>query len=299
MTRRLRPSRLYIVLLMLVITASLLGSCGSLPKTSISEFPEGPPLTHPNDSLYAHVLERYVHPDGVVNYAALASDTELTAYLRDIALVRLDVFLSRQQSLAFWINAHNAYVLDLLRMNQPVASIHDLSGFKSTHVLLIGGKRYSLSEVEDQVLTHDFREPRAFFALSDGAKSSPELRNEPYFESRLSDQLDEQVSEFLADSTKNYLDPKANKLYLSDVFRHYADELDHWVGMLRFIREFAPDAIATWIDKHPNVAISYLRYDETLNVTPTLQHHDEHPATDDRPAKPNRPQRRRSSGGIN
>jgi hypothetical protein len=270
----------------------LLASCGSIPKTSVSELPEGGPLSYPNDSLYAHVLERAILTGGALNFDALRSDTELTAYLRELALVRTEVFTSRQQQLAFWINAHNAYVLDLLRSNQPIRNVDDLSGYKVSHVLLIAGRRYSLSEIEDHMLTHDFREPRAFFALSDGSRSAPPFRTEPYFESHLSDQLDEQVEEFLADSTKNYLDSKNNTLMLSEIFRRYSDEFDQWVGgTARFVREFAPDAIAVWIDRHPNVKISYLRYDEAINATPS-EHHDEKPV-----AKPKRP-RRKSSGGI-
>lgn len=290
MTRRFRPSRFFVPLCVALV--GLLTSCGSIPKTSITEIPDAPPLNHPNDSLYAHVLERAVLPGGAVNVGLLQSDTELTAYLRDIAVTRIDVFTSRQQLLAFWINAHNAYVLDLLRSNQPLASIGDLSGFKSTHVVMIGGKRYSLGEIEDYVLTHDFREPRAFFALFDGSKSSPDLRNAPYGEAALSDQLDDQVFELLADTTKNFLDAKSNKLYLSHVFQHYQEEMDKWVGgTLRFVREFAPDKMAAWIDRHPNVELAYLRTDETLNATPAERHNDQ-PTP-----KPKRP-RRKASGGV-
>lgn len=299
MTRRLRPSRLLFSRICMIahgaacaVLALMLSSCGSVPRTTLTEIPDAPPVAYPNDSAYAHVLKRAIHTGGAINYVALQSDTELTEFLRELAVTRTDVFVSRQQSLAFWLNAHNAYVLDILRNNQPLAHTADLSGFKSTHVAIIAGKRVSLGDIEDQILTHDFREPRAFFALFDGARSSPELRAEPYNEAHLSEQLDEQVENFLADSTRNYLDAKNNRLYLSEVFRHYTEELDKWVGTtIRFVREFAPDAIAAWIDRHPNAAVSYLRYDDSLNATPS-EHHDDHPVQ-----QPKHP-RRRSSGGI-
>jgi hypothetical protein len=293
MTRLLRPSRLLFAPTGAVALALLLVyGCGSVPHTTLTEIPDAPPVSYPNDSAYAHVLQRAVHPNGAINFVALQSDSELTHYLRDLAVTRTEVFTSRQQSLAFWLNAHNAYVLDILRNNQPLTRTGDLSGFKSTHVAIVAGKRVSLSEIEDHILTHDFREPRAFFALFDGARSSPDLRPEPYNEAKLSEQLDEQVELFLADSTRNYLDTKNNKLYLSEIFRHYTEEIEKSVGTtIRFVREFAPDPIAAWIDRHPNVAVSYLRYDESLNATPS-QHHDEQPVP-----KPKHP-RRRSSGGI-
>jgi hypothetical protein len=211
--------------------------------------------------------------------------------LNEIARMRTDVFVSRPAALTFWINAHNAFVMDLLRSNGAPRSTDDISGFEYAHVLLIGGSMYSLHDIEHNILTKQFREPRAFFALWDGTHSSPKLLGEPYNEEELSHQLDTQLRSFLEDSTKNMLDRRANTIYLSQIFRDYRDDIEAVTGSLTsFIRAFAPALITHWIDGHPNVVLSYLSYDQTVFTS------DVEPPKKPR-AEPRKPTRR-SSGGI-
>lgn len=275
----------------------LLASCGTVPKTTITSFPEGPPLPAVDDSLYARALERAVAPDGAVNYSELESDTDLTAYLRQIAAVQIDAFTSRSELLAFWINTHNAYVLDMIRKAWPVRSIDDISGFRYANVVLAGGSRYSLDAIEHNIIEKQFREPRAFFALFDGSRSSPALQRVPYREDDLSPELDRQLKSFLADSTvdrprstKNYLDRGANTLYLSKIFETYASDLADAAGgtLADFVRDFAPPPMAQWIGRHHDVNISYLRYDYSINTNDFESTHE----------PTYHPTRRRESGGI-
>jgi hypothetical protein len=269
----------------------LLVSCGTIPKTSVTEAPLGSPLASVDDSLFAHVLQRAVAPDGRISYAELRSDTELTEYLEQIALVRTDALISRSALLAFWINIHNAYVLDMIRLN-PAKSIDDISGFRYAKVILTGdGQHYSLDDIEHTIIEHQFREPRAFFALFDGTRSSPKLPLDPYSGEHLSDQLDTQFREFLADSSKNYLDRRENTLYLSQVFEDYSSSLEEMSGepLTTLIRDFAPPTMEAWIRRHPTVTISYLSDDHTINtsdITPT-------PSYERKSTPP-----RRTSGGI-
>lgn len=268
-----------------------------MPSTTVTTVPSGGPLSRVGDSLYAHVLARALNASGAISIAEYRSDTELTLYLNQIARMRTDVFVSRQSALAFWINAHNAYVLDLLRSNPGVRSIDDIGDFRYAKVVLTGGahdgsavERYSLDDIEHMILTKQFREPRAFFGLWDGTRSAPPLRTEPYAESHISDQLDEQLTHFLADSTKNMLDRHANTLYLSEIFHAYQDDLEKASGSLvAFVSAFAPQAMASWIKGHPSVKISYLGSDHTIYTS------------DIEPSRPiERPKRaaRRPSGGI-
>jgi len=268
----------------------LLASCGTVPKTTITSFPEGPPIASVDDSLFARVLERAVAPDGAVSYSELQSDTDLTAYLRQIAAVQTDAFISRSELLAFWINVHNAYVLDMIRKAWPIHSIDDISGFRYANVVLAGGNRYSLDAIEHAIIEKQFREPRAFFALFDGSRSSPLLQRVPYTEANLSEELDHQLKSFLADSTKNYLDRRANTLYLSKIFETYSSDLADAAGgtLADFVRDFAPPSMAQWIGRHHDVNILYLRYDNTINTSDIEPTH----------VPTHYPTRRRESGGI-
>ncbi len=251
-----------------LLVAMLFASCGTVPKTSITAFPQGQPLTAVDNALYARVLARAVAPNGAVSYQKLISDTDLTAYLREIARVQTDAFTSRSELLSFWINTHNAYVLDMIRRAWPVRSIDDIPGFRNAKVILAGGLRYSLADIEHEILERQFREPRAFFALSDGSRSSPNLQRVPYTEAKLNAELDRRLKIFLADSTKNYLDRRANTIYLSKIFETYSSDLATAAGgtLTDFIRDFAPPRMVHWIARHRDVKLLYLRYDNTINT---------------------------------
>ncbi len=275
-----------------ILSLVLLASCGTVPKTSVVTSPDGQPRSSVDDSLFARVLERSIAPTGAVSYKALESDTELTEYLAQIALVQTDAFNSRSDLLAFWINTHNAYVLDLIRSN-PAHSIDDIPGFRYAKVVIVGPDRYSLDDIEHTMLEQKFREPRAFFALFDGSRSSPALRAEPYSGEHLSDQLDDQLHHFLADSSENYLDRRANTLYLSKIFQDDRGTLEEMTGepLPTLVRDFAPQPISAWISGHPALQISYLGYDYTINSSDVWPPYA--PATERKSTPP-----RRVSGGI-
>jgi hypothetical protein len=270
----------------------LLTACGTVPKTSVTETPLGSPRASVDDSLFARVLHRAIQPDGRISYQELRSDSELTEYLQQIALVRTDGFNSRSELLAFWINTHNAYVLDLIRSN-PATSIDNIPGFRYAKVILTGdAQHYSLDDIEHTILEHDFREPRAFFALFDGTRSSPKLPLEPYSGAFLSDQLDVQFRNFLSDSTKNYLDRRANTLYLSEIFEDYSSTLEDMAGepLTTLIRDFAPPAMSDWIRRHLTITIAYLSNDRTINTSDLTTTH----PYERKPTPP-----RRIPGGLN
>jgi hypothetical protein len=277
----------------LIISALFVG-CGGVIRTTVTAMPEGDRITRVNDSLFADVLGRAVQPDGAISYNELRSDSELTDYLGQLALIRTDVFTSRQAELAFWVNAHNAYVLDILRSNLPAHSVSEIAGFRNVKVALIGGTRYSLEDIEHGILAKQFREPRVFFALFDGTRSSPPLRKEPYVESHLSDQLNDQITGFLSDSTKNFIDRKANTIYLSHCFEDYSEAIEAVAGTMdAFLEAYAPPVMAAWITNHSSAKISYLSYDNTL-YTSDIEASHEQPAQQ----LPRKQPGRRSSGGI-
>ena len=233
-------------------------------------------------------------PAGSLSFTRLKADTELTEYLQELASVQTEAFLSHTQELAFWINAYNAYALDMLRSNMPARLTSDISGFHSATVALIGGRYYSLNGIVDIIGTR-FREPRAFFALYDGSRSSPRLRAEPYADGVLSDQLEAQVRDFLADSTKNMLARRSNTIYLSPYFHDYESPIVKVAGdLLGFVRAYAPPMISQWIASHPAVEIGYLRADETINTSDITQ---PAPRTVHEPTQ-HKPVPRKSSGGI-
>jgi hypothetical protein len=260
----LRNRSVRFILLLFCFSAVVVG-CGSIPKTSVPIMNEHPSLNRVDDSLFRSALQAYVEPSGKVNLNGLRSDTALTAYLRELAIMRVDVFTSRQAELAFWINAHNAYALDMLRSNGPVRNVSTISGFRTSSVVNVGGRMYSLQEIEHTIITNQFREPRAFFALYLGGKSMPRLSMEPYVEATLSEQLDRATRGYLQDSANCFLNRRAGTLFLPSYMSELTDQLEKASGTTQlFVKAFAAPSVAEYLEKYTNVEIVYLKYDWNL-----------------------------------
>jgi len=238
--------------------------CSAVPKTSVSVTAESPQQSGVSNDLYQSALTKAVRENGSVDFLKLYTDTNLTAYINQIAKIRSSAFVSRPSQLAFWINAHNAYVLDIIRSNGR-RSPKDISGFFSGDAVIIGDQKFSLYSVEHNVIGKQFREPRAFFALYVGAKSGPRLLDQPYEEVHLSDQLDQAVKAFLTNTANCKLDKKNNTIIVSGFVSEFEEEIEGSTGsMLAFLRAFAPSEIASYIDSHPNAHVAYQSTDWTL-----------------------------------
>lgn len=241
--------------------------CSSLPKTTVmfgSDTLSKPSLNAVDHQVLTNVLSRAVSADGSLQIEQLKGDESLTAYLEQLAIARTDVFPSRHAQLTFWINAYNAYVLDMLRLNGIKNSPQDIGRLKSAPVLAIAGKRTSLADIESNLIK-EYREPRMFFALVTGERGGPRFWPEAYDESKLSDQLDRSVKAYFADSVNSRLDKEKNLIFLSSYIQQHQDHLIKAAGsVVGFIRAFAPSAMGEHIDQRPTVKVSYVRFDNTM-----------------------------------
>jgi hypothetical protein len=217
------------------------------------------------------ILQRSVR-NGQVAYAALQKDDEpLQAYLDGLSGTCAADYegWSREQRLAFWINAYNAFTLRLILDHYPITSIRKIgwlpgAAFRKEFIPMpeLKGSSISLDGIEHGTLRADFREPRIHFALVCASHSCPPLRNEAYRASDLNQQLDDQARTFLRDTRKNRFDPNTNTLYLSLIFDWFRADFEA-------AAESVPAYIARYMDdprvNGPEVRVEFLDYDWSLN----------------------------------
>jgi hypothetical protein len=173
--------------------------------------------------LKAHVA------DGMVNYDAFRAAPTFKSYLA--ALARQDPkMLPRAEQLAFWINAYNAYTIQLIISHNETRSIRNINktlGLKlkgpwSEKMAAVGGTTYTLDNIEHDIIRPTYNEPRIHFALVCAAMGCPPLRSEAYTGARLETQLDEQARMFLLESPeKNRVDVASRTFYHSMIFGYY------------------------------------------------------------------------------
>ncbi|MBK8922635.1 MAG: DUF547 domain-containing protein [Saprospirales bacterium] len=203
------------------------------------------------------LLRRHVRADGKVNYAGFKTDrAALSAYLQALARQPPAGSWSRAEQMAYWINAYNAFTVDLIAGNYPVSSILNLDGGKTWDVkrIELGGKKYSLNEIENDILRSRFQDARIHFVLNCAAVSCPPLLNRAYTAETLSATLDQRTRQFIQDPKYNIL--TAEQARVSKIFEWYAADF----GDLRqFLYKYAA------VKPGADTPVFFLEYDWKLN----------------------------------
>ena len=264
---------------LLVVVAFLLGGVVQAQESTASFFDH-------DHAAWNALLQEHVHEAGLVDYVGLQEKrASFDAYLGTLQQVKAKDFAkwTGLQREAFWINAYNAYTIQLILDNYPVDSIKDMGGLFSSvfskrfiplqHLVAVDRraeasrtKALSLGEVEHEILFPISRTPLFHFAIVCASISCPELRKEAYTASKLDEQLADQARVFLRDPSKNEQKVARKRLYMSKIFDWSEDEFETYPGGIRKIwRDFGPTS-AVEDPGFPKAKIKYLNYDWSLNA---------------------------------
>jgi hypothetical protein len=192
------------------------------------------------------VLERFVR-DGYVDYPGLLADRgELDAYYARLAARSPDshpvLFAGRDAKLAYWINAYNASVLEAVLAYYPVDSVKDieppaglfflprLAGFFYLQKITLGGVRYNLYDLENEVIRRRFEEPRIHFAINCASESCPRLPSRAFLPETLEAQLATEARNFIREPRNVEIDPEAGTITLSAIFDWFEDDFVEWTA---------------------------------------------------------------------
>lgn len=236
---------------------------------------------------YAKILASHVH-DGRVDYQALAADRAALAEITsgfgavDGAAERA---WTREERLAFWINAYNVFTLQAIVDHYPIRagwftlgprnSIRQIAGVWDRLTWRVAGRSVTLDDIEHRIIRPEFKEPRIHFAVNCASIGCPPLRSEPYRASTLSAQLDANARSFLASPQGLRVD--AGSLVVTSILKWYGDDFVDAFGVdppagrtpteaaiLRVVEAFGPPEAAS-LARNPAVKIRFLDYDWTLN----------------------------------
>jgi len=210
--------------------------------------------------IWNELLMKYVDGNGVVNYKAMMNEKgKLESYLQLLDSNPPQDSWSRSEKIAYWINAYNACTVKLILDHYPVKSIRDIDNGKpwSDAFISIGGKNYSLDNIEQDILRKQFNDPRIHFAINCASKSCPRLLNRSYTAAQLDEQLNAQAKDFLNDSSKNKI--TANNVQLSSIFDWYKDDFTKKGTLIDFLNLYSSKKI------QPTATVTFLSYDWSLN----------------------------------
>ncbi len=257
--------------------------------------------------LWSAVLADHVDGAGLVDYAAVRSDKRFEEYLYRLANTDPGALASSDARLAFWINAYNAFAvqgvlatLPVERAKWPGYSVLAVEvpgitaagkGFFEGLKFTVGGRRYSLDEIEKAVLLgraerrarnqDHYRtvsptgvDPRIHFALVCAAKGCVKLRQGAYEGARIDTQLGEAVRGFARDSQRATFKKRGRTMRVSQLLDWYRADLTnarydpHAKSVAAFLSAYVDDPELARSLERDTWKTSYIEYDWKLNLKP-------------------------------
>ncbi len=222
------------------------------------------PISHER---FTTLLQKHVSDGGLVDYQGFESERKaLTTYLDLIQSTEPNDTWTKEEEIAYWINAYNAFTIELVLKHYPVKSIKDIGSsiqvpFVNTpwdiKFIEIGGETYDLNNIEHGILRDKWEEPRVHFALNCASYSCPRLRNEAFDAKKLDEQLDDQARQFINDSFRNEISQK--NAQLSKIFSWFRGDFKNVMPVRAFINLYADVKI------EKDTEIEYKDYDWQLN----------------------------------
>ncbi|APY08007.1 hypothetical protein BWZ20_06690 [Winogradskyella sp. J14-2] len=211
-----------------------------------------------NHSKWNTLVNDNVSNNGQVDYSSFkTNNADLQAYIEALQDHYPNVEnASKNEKLAYWINAYNALTIDLIIKNFPLKSIKDIKDPWDQRLWKFGDKWLTLNEIEHNIL-RKMDEPRIHFAIVCASESCPKLQNTAFTADNLEEQLTKATKEFLADETKNSI--SENDLKLSKIFKWFKKDFEQGGSLIDFLNRYSDITISD------NAKKSFKNYSWELN----------------------------------
>lgn len=239
--------------------------------------------------IYSAILRAHVR-GSAVDYAALKDERsrlDRATVEFDAPSARAEATWTREQRLAFWINAYNAFTLQAIVDHYPIRagwftlaprnSIRQIDGVWTKLSWPAAGRRVTLDDIEHRILRPVFSDPRIHFAVNCASVSCPPLLAEPYRSESLEAQLDAAARRYLASPEGVRLD--GDVFRVSSIFKWYGEDfVEHYAStvagtrsiteraILGVLARFAPEPIARKA-RTGRGDVRFLDYNWSLNDT--------------------------------
>ncbi len=201
------------------------------------------------------LLKKHVSSTGKVDYKGFKADLDiLDTYIRSLNDNAPSESASKNDRLAYWINAYNAVTVRLIVSNYPITSITKIDGGKTWDVKRYsnGSKKLSLNDIENNIL-RPMGDARVHFALNCAAKSCPPIYNEAFTAENVNKLLEQRTKQFV-NSSRMVIEKEQIKL--PKIFEWYAKDFGN---VVEFVNKYAKTKASK------TAKVVYLDYDWGLN----------------------------------
>lgn len=240
---------------------------------------------------FENLLHRYVDELGNVDYGRWQenqSDLQgLNSYLAAVSRFSPEStperFASRQDELAYWLYAYNAYVIWSILDRWPLESVTNVKapvelvkglGFFYQLRFVFGGKPYSLYAVENDIVRGRYRDARIHFVLNCASESCPVLRPELPAGEALESFLQKSAIDFVTDPKNVSVDHERKEIVLSAIFKWFKSDfindlrrrgLPSERGLVDYVASVAPASLKEQLAGAHDYDIVFIDYDWAVN----------------------------------
>lgn len=219
------------------------------------------------------ILTRHTRPSkhaGIgyigLDYAAILNSREFDRLVGGLESFSPDGLRGREEKLAFWINVYNIFAVKLVREHFPVTSIKEVgsifSPVWSAPAGKVGGKMYSLNDIEHEIL-RPMNEPAIHFLIVCASVSCPDLRPKAYTAPMLKDQMRAQIRRFLENREKGMRSDHENRtMHVSMIFDWYQKDFKGYGGIIGFLNS----ELGGSRDIPADYKVEYMSYNWDLNA---------------------------------
>ncbi len=199
--------------------------------------------------------------DGKVDYKGIQENrAELDRYVAFLGEVSPTsdpaLFPTREDELAYWINAYNAIAITAVIDRPGLKSVIDdkIDFFYATRYV-VGGEKLDLYKLENGIVRPTYADPRVHFALNCQSGGCPVLPSSAFPAKGLEAFLDEQARLFCNNPDKVKIEGSVVKA--SQIFEWYKEDFEPAGGALKFISKYRSDL-------PEGATLEYIPYDWTL-----------------------------------
>lgn len=211
---------------------------------------------------FDNLLKQNISSEGVVNYKGIIKDkVSLANYISYLEKTSPEASWSDNKVKAFWINAYNAYTIQLIVENYPLKSILNIKkeGKDAWHqkFAVVGGESYTLNDIEHEILRKQFSDPRIHVGVNCASYSCPPIANFAFSEHNIEIELERLMKKFVNDPTRNVV--TAKKLTLSKIFEWYKDDFTKNGTLVSYIDNYTDTELSK------KTKVKYMEYNWNLN----------------------------------
>jgi hypothetical protein len=240
---------------------------------------------------FERLLRKYVTSDGKVDYGRWLDSSDdssaLNSYLAAVSRFSPDNtperFPERNDSLAYWMYAYNAYVIKGVLDRWPLSSVTDVKapievvkglGFFYQLRFSFGGDYLSLVTVENENIRARYKDARIHFVLNCASTSCPVIRPELPTGDALEQLMNEAAVDFVNDANNVSVDHDARTVFLSSIFKWYKRDflndlrakglpLDR--GLIDYVATLATGTLRDDLHRANGYSIEFRDYDWNIN----------------------------------